>query len=81
MAYNNINQLFGAWRAQRTTSTFSFDQQVAANRFRQGLSVKEQIKLTKKGANKKVMLGQNYDPKFIRPRGRAWIKVAELSGL
>lgn len=81
MPHNEMNRLFGAWRAHITASTFSFYQQVAADRCRHGLNVRSQQRLVKNGANKKVLLGYNFKPKFVQPRGKVWLRVAELSGL
>ncbi|WP_063661495.1 hypothetical protein [Aliivibrio fischeri] len=81
MAYNGMNRLFGAWRAQESAETFSFSQQVSINRRRHALSIKNQISLIENGANENVMLGTTYKPKFIYPRGKAWVRIAELSGL
>lgn len=81
MAHHGIKRLFGAWRAQTTASKFNFSQQVNADRHKRGLNVRAQINLVKKGVNKKALLGEEFTPKFVEPRGKAWLRVAELSGL
>ena len=81
MALNNMNVLYGAWRAQTTALTFDFKEQTCATRFRRHLNVRVQHRLKKNGANRKVMLGVNHTPRYIYPRGTAWERVAELSGL
>jgi hypothetical protein len=82
MAHNGMARLFGAWRMQDTASTLNFSQQENAKRWRCGLNVRQQRKLIgANGANRKVLLGRRYRQKFIYPRGSAWERVAELSGL
>lgn len=81
MAHHGMKALLGAYRLQRSTLTFDHSWQVNATRRRHGLNVGVQNRLRKKGANSKAMLGQPFEPKHIKPRGKTWIKVAELSGL
>lgn len=81
MAHYGMNHLLGAWRAQIAASKDEFNHQVVATRRRHGLNVGVQNRLAKNGANKSVLLGKNYEPKFIMPRGKAWLRTAILSGL
>ncbi|PSV00327.1 hypothetical protein [Photobacterium kishitanii] len=81
MALNRIDALFDAWNAQISASTSDFRKQVTATRRRNGVNVVAQNRLTKNGVNKKIMLGNRFEPCFVQPRGKAWIRVAELSWL
>ncbi len=82
MAHNDICKLFGAWRAHETALTYDFSHQVNTVRFKRGLNVRQQNKLIQTNkANRKALLGKQHSPDFIYPRGKAWIRVAELSGL
>lgn len=81
MAHHNIATLFSAWRSHIDALSNNCDRQVESGRARRGLNVGVQNRLSKKKANKKALLGTRYEPNFVRPRGKAWIKVAVLSGL
>lgn len=81
MAYNGMSRLFGSWRAHISALTFDHQQQQNKVRFSQGLNVGVQNRLLKNGANRKLLLGKCYEPKFVKPRGSAWRRVAMLSGL
>lgn len=81
MAHNGMASLFGAWRKNESALTFNCSHQVTAGRARRGLHVGVQNRLRKNGANTKALLGESYRPVGVYPRGKAWVRVAELSGL
>lgn len=81
MDHNNIVHLFREWNSQAEALTSEFEHQVKVGRMKRGLNVGVQNRLSKNGVNKKVLLGSRYEPRFIKPRGKSWLRVAELAGL
>lgn len=81
MAHHHFNRLHGAWRANKKALTTDNKNQVISTRARHGLYITKANKLIKNGGNRKVILGETLNPKFVTPRGKAWIRVTELSQL
>ncbi|HHJ3234254.1 TPA: hypothetical protein ACQJO1_004661 [Vibrio parahaemolyticus] len=85
MALNNIHYLFEAWTCQKLDISMRFHHEDIERRKARGLNVKKQNELRKKGARLKSCSGKADKLRAklnrVTPRGKTWLKVAELSGL
>ena len=85
MALNNLNQLFEAWTKQKMDMHMPFHHEDIGRRKTRGLNVKKQNELRKKGASLKSCSGNDNKLRAklnrVTPRGKTWLKVAELAGL
>ncbi|MDW2204292.1 hypothetical protein R7007_21725 [Vibrio sp. 1636] len=85
MALNSINELIDSWSRQKIAISLNFYHEDMARRKRLGLTVKRQRELRRNGARLKACSGKsnklNTKLKRVTPRGKAWMRAVELSGL
>lgn len=81
MSNKSIVELHQAWQDAHKSIRSKHEIQVMNLRRKRGLNVRAQIRISKNGVQLDRLLGRHPRPKFIEPRGKAWIKAAVNSHL